>query len=594
MKTKILSVLLSCLIVLALVLMSCRPAEVKEEEERIVGKVVEKEEVVKEKQETAAPVEKGPQYGGTLVVLHAHCGLEPASWDPADCNWIGDPFMSPYMENLVMGDFEKYGPRGTNQFPFTDMEYIPTEFLRGCLAESWELPDAITVIYHIRKGVYWQDKPGVMASRELTADDVAFAKTRVVTSGRCPYYENVQSVTALDRYTVEVKLKEYQGNWLLPLSWGYFQKIYPPELVEAGIKDWRNAVGTGPFMLVDYVSGSCLTFERNPIYWDTTTIDGKEYKLPFVDRLVWPIILDESTQLAALRTGKCDIEEAVSWKYVESLEQSNPELIRYKRMGTTGYVIAARMDTPPFSDFRIRKAMSISIDRQAIMESLHGGYAEILNFPYSMNWPTDLYTPFEELPDSAKELFQFDLEEAKQLMAEAGYPNGFKAEIVCTSTWADTISLLEDFWSPLGIDLDIKVVEYGVYYAIMRGKTHKHLYAMSKGCGDPFSVLLVIGHDPEQFWNPSMFNDPYFTETFDKARAEPDVAKAKKLLKELNVYIIEQCPYIILPNAYFFSYAWPWVKNWYGELNANVRSPGQIHARVWIDRDLKYKMIGQR
>jgi peptide/nickel transport system substrate-binding protein len=591
MAKRIVWVLLSCLIVAALVLTSCGPKVVEEKKKEVVPE--KKEEVTKptvEEKEEVVAVKEEPKYGGTLTVLHVHCALEPATWDPADCNWIIEPFTCPYMEKLVEGDFEKYGPRGTNQFPFTDMEYVPIDYMRGYLAESWELPDDTTLIWHIRKGVYWQDRPGVMAARELTAEDVAFVKNRLIQSPKCPgYYKNMDKATALDKYTVELKFKAYDGNWALPMSWGYFQRIYPPEVVDAGIADWRNAVGTGPFILKDYVSGASLTWEKNPNYWDTTTIDGKEYKIPFVDRMVWPIIVDESTQLAALRTGKCDIEESVSWRNEETLAETNPELIKYRYISTTGPVYACRYDVEPFHDYRIRKALNMAIDRQAVIDSLYGGNAVLLSFPFSMEWGDKLYTPIEELSPEAQELFEYNPEKAKQLMADAGYPDGFKAEIVCTSGWVDGVSLLADYWSVLGVELEMQVVEYGVYYAIMRGKTHKHMYAMSKGNGDPFAVLMVIGL-PGQYWNPAMFDDPYFNETYEKAQAETDPDEAMKILKHLNAYIIEQAPYVIQPVPYVYEYCFPWVKNWYGEVSSSTRSPGAIHARVWLDTALKKKM----
>ena len=596
MTKKIVWLMLSCLLVSALMLASCGPAAEEEGEVVLVEEeevVTEEEEVVteeEEEEEVVLPGKEEPIYGGTLIVLHAHCGLEPGTWDPADCNWIGDPFTSPYMEKLVMGDFEKYGPRGTNQYPFTDMEFIPDTYLKGCLAESWEMPDDTTLIFHIRKGVYWQDRPGVMSAREVTADDIAFAKNRLFQSPKCPgYYVNMEGATALDKYTVEVKLKKYNENWTMGGSWGYFSGMYPPEVVKAGIANWKNAVGTGPFILADYVSGSSITWERNPNYWGTTTVNGKEYKIPFVDRMVWPIIVDTSTQLAALRTGKCDIEESVGWQDAEAAMETNPELIQYRWISTTGSVYATRMDVEPFDDIRIRRAMNMAMDREAIIDSLYGGNAVTLSFPFSKDWGDDYFTPLEDLPEAAQELFTYNPEKAKQLMAEAGYPDGFKAEIVCTAGWVDGVSLAADYWSELGIELELNVVEYGVYYTIMRGKTHKQMYAMSKGCGDPFSVLRVIGR-PGQYWNPSMFDDQHFTDTFAQAQEESDPVEAKKLLKHLNAYIIEKAPYILNTMPYLYSFRYPWVKNWYGELSTGTRSPGAILARVWIDQDLKKEM----
>jgi peptide/nickel transport system substrate-binding protein len=385
-------------------------------------------------------------------------------------------------------------------------------------------------------------------------------------------------------------------DWLLPYGWSWYTGIYPQELVKAGPKDWKNAVGTGPFMLKDYVSGATITYEKNPNYWGTAKIGGKEYKLPFVDRLVWPIIVDESTQLAALRTGKVDINEAVSYKYKATLAETNPELVRFRYLYTTFGAIAGRMDVKPFDDIRVRRALSMAIDRPAFINALQGGEAQILSGPYSAGWPESLYTPLEKLPQSARELFEYNPEKAKKLLTEAGYPTGFKTEMVISSTgtaMTDAASMLVDWWSKIGVTVALKPYDYAVYLSIQYGLTHKAMYYMSKGNGGP-DVLWIIGRTPPYYWNPAMWNDKYVADTYEKARLTGDPVEAKKLLKELNVYMIDQCPYVILPVNYGYSYAWPWVKNWYGELNATVRAPGLIHAQIWIDRDLREKMIGKR
>lgn len=587
MRKKILWVLVSCLMVAALLLASCAPAVVEEEEE--VAPVEVEEEVV-------VPAKEEPQYGGTITVLAFQYGVEPQVWDPAEANWSTDYFASPYMENLVTGDFEKYGPRGTNEFPFVDFECVPIDYMTGALAESWELPSLTKIIYHIRQGVYFPEKPGVMSSRELTADDIVFCINRRLDSPKFspvhrPYYDYA---TAEDKYTVAVNMVSYYGNWDLLSGWQYFTKIYPPELVDAGIHDWKNATGTGPFMLVDYVSGASLTYEKNPNYWGKTTIDGKEYKVPFVDRMTWPIIVDESTRLAALRTGKCDINQAVSWRYKETLEETNPELLRYRHVVTTFGGLCGRMDEEPFDDINVRRALSMAIDREAIIQSQLGGEGEILGGPFSLTWPEDLYTPLEELPESAQELFEYNPTEAKRLMTEAGYPNGFSTKIQLPTGSADYIALVADYWHKhLGVELELEPLDYATYIYKQYSKTHGPMFYMLKGCGDPFQVLWACG-TPGYAWNPAEWDDEYFIETYQQARSTPDVAEAKRLLKELNVYMIDQVPCIIMPLGYEYAYAWPWVHNWYGELNVTVRSPGQILARVWLDRDLRYEMIGIR
>lgn len=110
-----------------------------------------------------------PKYGGTLIVLSQY-GVTPYAWDPADCDWYQCHICGPVYENLMMGDIYK-GPRGTNEFDFSHPEWIPDEFLTGQLAESWELVAPNKIVWHMRKGVQWTGKTGVMAAREVTAQD---------------------------------------------------------------------------------------------------------------------------------------------------------------------------------------------------------------------------------------------------------------------------------------------------------------------------------------------------------------------------------------------------------------------------------------
>jgi len=594
MKEKMLWLAVSCLIVAALVLGSCAPAApapapTPTPTPTPKPKPVEKEAVV--------PAVKGPQYGGTLTALHLHATLEPQTWDPADVNWIVSPMTSPFWETLTTGDLSK-GPRGTNQYTFQDAEYVPDEFITGALAESWETPDPTTFIYHLRKGVRWPDKPGVMTSREMTADDIVFSLNRMMDSPRrkaLGYYSFIQSVTAKDKYTVVVKLTEFDVRASL-FGWAYFGQIYPPEVAKAGITNWKNLVGSGPFIFKDYVSGASLTYEKNPNYWGKTTIGGKEYNLPFIDKLQWPIIVDESTRLAALRTAKVDLATSVSWKYKKSLEETNPELVRYRwlTMGWGG--IAMRNDVKPFDDIRVRRALSMAIDRKAIVDSLYGGEGEILNGPFSKKWPETLYTPLDKLTPAAKELFEYNPEKAKQLLAEAGLSKGFKGEMVISSTGtaqSDMSAMLLAYWKQVGVEVEIKPYDYAVYLSIMYGKKHKQMYYMSKGHGDIYDVLMVTGL-PGQEWNPANFNDPYFNETYAKMQKTVDQTERYKLLKELNIHEIEKAPYVILPGEYFYLYNYPWVKNFFGEINMGKRHYGAIYANMWLDRDLREKMIGKR
>jgi peptide/nickel transport system substrate-binding protein len=494
----------------------------------------------------------------------------------------------------MTGDLSK-GPRGTNQYSFTDLDYVPYEFMGGQLAESWETPDPVTVVVHLRKGVTFPDKPGVMASREMTADDVVFSLNRLVGSvkGKASY-ANIESISAQDKYTVTVKEKKFDAAWYMRIGCGTSSSIYPPELVKAGINDWKNAVGTGPFILKSYVSGASLTYERNPNYWEKTNINGKEYKLPFIDKIALPIIVDESTRLAASRTGKVDLYTYVSTKYKQTLEQTNPELLRWKVPTSGGYNIALRVDTKPFDDIRVRRALSMAIDRPAMVKSLYQGEEMFISWPFSAAWPESLYTPVEKLPQSTKELFEYNPEKARQLLTEAGYPNGFQSEMVIWSpSTVDAASMVVGMWEKeLGVKVTLKPYDYNTYLSMMYGKAYKQMYLLVMGSSTPYSILDVAL--PTSSWNAANYNDPYYNEALDRANRTEDPSERDRLLKDLNVYLIDKCPFIVLPGWNYYAYAHPWVKNWYGEIVNAPRRTDTILATVWLDRDLREKMIGKR
>jgi peptide/nickel transport system substrate-binding protein len=252
---------------------------------------------------SAAGAEK-VQYGGTLIYLDQSPGVNPLSWDNADIVWKHGQDNGFFKEALMMGDLQK-GPRGTKEYSFQAGAYIPTEVLRGELAESWEVKkDPLRIIFHLRKGVFWQDKPGVMKAREFTADDVVYSQTRVKNSpkdaGRLSFIDRWE---ALDKYTAVMFMKEWNTEWAYRMAWGYYDAIQAPEQEKApgGVKRWENACGTGPYMLTEYKEGHSQIYTKNQKYWDSEIIGGKKYKLPFTDKVVMMIIKDEATQLASLR-----------------------------------------------------------------------------------------------------------------------------------------------------------------------------------------------------------------------------------------------------------------------------------------------------
>lgn len=598
MKRKVVWLILSCLIVVALVLTSCGPAAEEGEGKTVVGKVVEKEapEVEKE-EEVVKPEEKGPQHGGTLVLLTGWA-VEPDKWDPIEYSSAQESaFTGYYLENLLTGDLSK-GARGTKEYWFNDTYWVPDQYITGQLAESWEFTDPLTVRFHLRPGVYFQDKPGVMTSREMTSADVVFSLNRLIEAKATlgTRYEWMESVSAPDKYTVDLKLSKFSADWLWRMT-ARGTHIIPPELVQAGVADVKKQVGTGPFMLVDYVKGSALTYDRNPNYWGKTTIDGKEYRLPFIDRLIVPFIAEPSTQLAALRTGKADILANVQWQFRESLKATNPELKEYVMLIGGAGLVCMREDIPPFNDIRVRKAMNMAVDRKAFIDSQLGGEAVLLSWPFSAAWPKVLFTPLEDYPASTQENFAYNPEKAKQLLAEAGYPNGFKIGLIYSSiasATADVCSMLASHWADIGVEVELKPMEQGAFVGVAYGKKYTDMIYYGGSNSSPFSIMRNVG-EPGDFYNLTMFNYPDWYAKFTQAKGEREYAGQNKLLKELNAEAVSTADYVILPTGYVYRYAQPWVNNYYGETNSASFNLSQIMAAtVWLDLDMKQEMIGKR
>ncbi|MBI3040911.1 MAG: hypothetical protein HYY80_04605, partial [Chloroflexi bacterium] len=341
MKKKVIWMVLSGWTVFTLLLSACAPAVVEEE------KVVPKEEVVTPKEEVVprevvAPKEEGnlvkwtgtkkdgtvvermiekPRYGGTISIFGSD---EPVRWDdlvrPQD-NWP----LGVVQEPLQLFDWLQ-GPLGTNEFDksaFQGTPPIPGTFETGLVAESWERPGPDTMVYHIRQGINFALDPTSEASRlvggrEMTAADVAYTSQRSWSIGyfkrNYPYLidlKNVEKsiyVSPTDPWAVVLESQPgLLGTAFRHLPGGR-NKIVAREVIEkygkeGEIIDWKRVVGSGPFMLENYVGASSLTYVKNPNYWARDPF-FPENRLPYMDGFKVLIIPDKSTATAALRVGK--------------------------------------------------------------------------------------------------------------------------------------------------------------------------------------------------------------------------------------------------------------------------------------------------
>jgi len=505
-------------------------------------------------------------------------------------------FTNPVLEHLLQGDFETYGPRGTGDWDFTVEAVTPEQYCKGLLVDSWEVTlDKIT--FQVASGIHWaaDGKEDVMESRELTPEDIAFGLNRYLDYGAAGMRaENggwIDSVY-VEGDTVVVETNSFNADWLSQIAMNAASQIYPPEVVEAGASDWDNLVGTGPFMFNKYVVGSHFSYIRNPNYHDKTTIDGVEYDVPFVDEMRWPIIPDESTQLASLRTGKIDIWHATPVEYKETLEKTCSGL-NMKLYAHPNYrFLMLNCSVEPLNKVEVRRALMIALDRPTMRDAIMPT-GPLESFPISDNL-TACYTPVDELPPEAQELYVYDEAKARQMIIDAGYPDGFKGMEICAisreADYVDWATMAAAYWNAIGVETIVKPMETTAHTALVNSGD----YMVSVSTITTINNLrafrsLYVPTTPEVPNNPH-YDNPYFTERYFEAEQTVDPAERSAILKELGVIAMQDVPCIPMAGHTFYNSWWAWVKNFYGECEASAYAPGTLCAYAWIDEDLKEEM----
>jgi peptide/nickel transport system substrate-binding protein len=611
---KLVWLLISCLMTLSLVIASCGGQETKTTDTQSTGsgndqivvqdvtETVEGYEVVTTKQEGYRDPDE-PKYGGTL----SFTWYEPTGFDPYYIFMVSCGALYLVNEELLMGDWTKTpagdGSAGIGGF----LGYASR--LTGQLCESWSMPDSETLLFNIRQGVYWQNKDPVNG-REYDAYDAAWAINRLWEAPMGAHQmivapdERILSATALDKWTLEVKVPP-QAQGLQAIYTGSWLYQYPKEVVEVygDMQDWHNVVGTGPWILTDYVNGSSLTFDRNPNYWQYDPIHP-ENRLPYMDKLKWMIITDASTQLAAFRTGALDtsLGVAVSHEDGEMLLDAHPELHYVTLPGLDNHLYM-RVDKPelPCSNLLVRQALTLSIDKEELIRDYYDGFADLLGTPYPPDkaW-APFYTPLDEMPTepftpgsecSVQELFYHsdnDVAKAKQLLAQAGYPDGFKMSIVCaTPAETDFLSIIKQYFAELDVELEIQQLEGSIINGMRRSRSYEEgIYTASPTAAFPYDMHNTRKESFDCF---SYYENPVTRAAYEEERkyVMKDDAKYAAALKEVVPFILEQCVAIWCPLPRTYRMWWPWVQNYHGEFALGCDDEMLIYDYIWLDTEMK-------
>ena len=558
------------------------------------------------KKEAPAPAEEKaapgvPQYGGTFTAFIRHFSDDPPGPDMKDAHRGSFHWLDHLLQKPVIGDYETVGPIGNNTYPFELLGAIPDKYQKGNLLESWEISFE-KLVWHVRPGIHWaptEKQSAWMKPREFTAEDLALDIKEFAASAYKRRFEGLlvpEGVKVIDKYTLEIYFDQrYSADLFYFLGYEDRSVVSAPEMAaEPGrAAKWENQCGTGAYMFEEHVIGSHMSFVKNPNFWKKWKFQGKEYQLPFIDRVVLPIVPDPATRLAALKTGKADLHVDTEAAYWSTLDQSTPELKKANIAGGTSNRLGLRCDIPPFNDPKVRRAMMIGTDVKQHQNVFFAAGMPIHYYPIIPGHPA--YTPLEKLPKDIRILYDYNPELAKKMLAEAGYPNGFKMDFHTDSTkpWAmDLASLVKDQWAKIGVEVTIKPADEVEHtrkkYShppIWTGAFWDHI--MEASATRMFTMYHKTGVD----LNYMAYSNPELDKLCEQMERELDVDKQDQQIKEAGDILMRDVPSIPVSITPQRIYWWPWIKNYYGSYTIQDDCNfAELIPYMWVDEGMKKDM----
>jgi peptide/nickel transport system substrate-binding protein len=492
---------------------------------------------------TPVPVIGTPKRGGVLVASRpgSPIGLDPH----LDTNTFAGQRLIPMMYDCLVA----WGP---------NFELIPQ------IAESWEVLDERTFVLKLRRGVKFHN------GREVTIEDVKYSFDRVMDPDQPAeardWISNVDSVEILSSEEIRFNLKEPDLLMLYTLYWNY---IIPQE-VQDQPSDYlaHNVIGTGPFMLESFKPDVETKLVRNPHYWKPG--------LPHLDAIDIRIIPEESTAVAALRTGDVDHVTLDDNNNFELLKRS-PNLDLTLTSFNGAYFMNFNGDKDPLTDLKVRQAMSQALDREEFVRVAGAGLGAVCGFvPPAFG---DLWVPPEELP-----YFDYNPEKARQLLKESSVPDGFKMNILVIPTEPlrkTSAELCKRYWEDIGIEVELSNMEMQVWIDTLLN-TEDWYFNTNESLKHPtpegiFETHLKCGIMLTDFYGPC---SPELDALVSQCKSTADKAKRKALLREIQIKTAEFVPTITTFSPIVVDAMQKWVKGFQAW-------PDKAHRgweHVWLDK----------
>jgi len=476
--------------------------------------------------------------GGTLVAAWAQ---EPVGLDPHITSAMSSyQVLENVLDTLITLDVEQ--------------NLVPS------LAREWVVADdGRTVTFHLRDGVRFSN------GKELVADHVVTVFDRLLDpetgSGNAWRLAGVESITAPDASTVVFSLAAPNPSLLGHLASIKALGVFDPDGITDGSVNTRP-VGTGPFMITDFQPGTRVLLERNPYYWE----DG----LPYLDAVDIRIIGDETVRRSALVTGDIDWAFAIPPQSVEELDARDDVIVDRAAAGAY-YYIGVNTTEGPLADVRVRQAISYAINRENVALAAEFGNAAVTQdpIPSSSSWDFS-YAPYDYDPDRAR-----------QLLAEAGYADGFEMEIMPTTFIEATIraaQVIQADLAAVGIRGSIRTLEWAEWLQ-EQGDGNYDTYVCSwNGLIDPDDYFYAQ-HRTGEVFNFTGYSNPTVDELLDEARMLPDADARRPLYEQVNRAIVDDAPYIYMYNPLQIHAYRPEVKGFSARADQAVRFVG-----TWLDR----------
>jgi peptide/nickel transport system substrate-binding protein len=507
---------------------------------------------------------KPPKRGGTLT--------RASAWDP--------PVIDPRLTQSV-GLYQFAALTGSRlvRYAFPDEASGPTDMgMKGDLAESWtSTPDARVWTFKLRQGVKWHNV-APLNGREFVAADVKYCFEAYAKEGAQSFtFQEIEGIETPDKHTVRVHLKTpnvmFPQNLAEPIT-----VLFSREVLEEDGDLKKRFIGTGPYVLKEHTRKVRVVLARNPDYWDK----GR----PYLDEYVILSTPDAATRMAAFRSGQSDFIWLASPSEVETVRRTNPNAVVQSYHNTlTPFGVAVAQDKPPFNDVRVRRAVSMAIDRQKQADTLFEGHGII-------GWgvPYIYYTDKQPTLADLGPWWQYRPAEAKKLLAEAGHPNGFETTLFYYEYFPQMTSQVQlvqqDLKRNLNINVKITKLDYTTYYG-------RYVDPKWEGMAWGFQSGHAIGLDERTYQymhsrstkNFFRVNDPVIDELTTKLRQTPGQADQRALTKKIVDREFDQVLRMWMPYDNGFLVFQPHVRN--AAAIALRRTDGygaSTVGRTWVDK----------